>query len=351
MSSLQAITPKAAQSAIRAALGANLPVMLWGPPGVGKSDILRCIAAADYDGNMTDIRLSQYEPAELSGLPVPDHETRTTVYYSDALLPGKNSPPRGVLFLDEVTSAPPPMSAAAYQLVLDRCYRGHRLPDGWRVVAAGNRTRDRGVAYAMPAPLANRFVHLSLDPTDESIADDWRADWLEWAAAASVHPYITAFIRFRPAALYSPPEAGATAFPTPRAWAMLGRHLDYCDHTGTDPDRNIIAGTVGLAEGESLAAFLRHRQDVPSIEEIIANPDGCRVPTPDKLGALFFSSGMVAAHLGKDTAAPLLRYLERIPEEIATGAVLGAPEKARHAITLTPAYQRWLVTYAPYLVA
>lgn len=142
---------------LSAAGGAHTPVMLWGPPGVGKSQIIGGIART-REVPLIDVRLSQMEPTDLRGIPfrAGDH----VEWSVPALLPdAKRHGPRGILFLDEITSAPPTVTAAAYQLILDRRLGEYRVPEGWAIFAAGNRYGDRGVTYVMPTPLANRFTH------------------------------------------------------------------------------------------------------------------------------------------------------------------------------------------------
>jgi MoxR-like ATPase len=141
--------------------GHHTPVMLWGPPGVGKSDIVGQIAER-HDVPVLDIRLSQMEPSDLRGIPFRSGEL--VEWAIPAMLPdAQRHGTSGVLFLDEITSAPPSVSAAAYQLILDRRLGQYRVPDGWAIFAAGNRQGDRGVTYTMPAPLANRFSHFDVD--------------------------------------------------------------------------------------------------------------------------------------------------------------------------------------------
>ncbi|MBP6583288.1 MAG: AAA family ATPase, partial [Chromatiaceae bacterium] len=153
--------------------GHHTPVMLWGPPGVGKSQMVAQIAAR-HGTPMIDIRLSQMEPSDLRGIPF--RVGNKVEWAIPALLPNlEYHGPSGILFLDEITSAPPAVSAAAYQLILDRRLGEYEVPEHWAIFAAGNRQGDRGVTYAMPAPLANRFSHFEVDTHLD--------DWVAWAYA------------------------------------------------------------------------------------------------------------------------------------------------------------------------
>ena len=151
--------------------GHHTPVMMWGPPGVGKSQMVAQVAEK-HGVPVIDIRLSQMEPSDLRGIPFRSGEH--VEWAVPAMLPdAERHGVEGILFLDEITSAPPSVSAAAYQLILDRRLGEYRVPDGWAIFAAGNRQGDRGVTYSMPAPLANRFSHFEVDVNLD--------DWVAWA--------------------------------------------------------------------------------------------------------------------------------------------------------------------------
>jgi len=153
--------------------GHHTPVMLWGPPGIGKSQIIAQVARR-HAAPMIDIRLSQMEPTDLRGIPF-RIENRVEWAVPSMLPDTERHGPYGILFLDEITSAPPSVSAAAYQLILDRRLGDYEVPAGWAIFAAGNRQGDRGVTYTMPAPLANRFSHFEVETNID--------DWVSWAYA------------------------------------------------------------------------------------------------------------------------------------------------------------------------
>ncbi len=245
------------------AAGHHTPVMLWGAPGVGKSQIVNQVAAR-HRAPVIDIRLSQMEPSDLRGIPF---RVGDFVQWAvPAILPdAERHGPRGVLFLDEITSAPPAVSAAAYQLILDRRLGEYRVPDGWAIFAAGNRQGDRGVTYAMPAPLANRFAHFEFEVNLD--------DWAHWAYAKGIDERIVAFLRFKPELLFDfdPARtlAGEMAFPSPRSWEFAHRALiKFGDR------RDLLAGAlaacVGQAAGVECAAWLDSLDRLPDIDAIVA---------------------------------------------------------------------------------
>lgn len=172
--------------------GYHTPVMIWGPPGIGKSQIVAQIAQ-HHSVPLLDIRLSQMEPSDLRGIPF--RVDKFVEWAPPSILPdAQRHGLAGIMFLDEITSAPPSVSAAAYQLILDRRLGEYRVPDGWAIFAAGNRQGDRGVSYAMPAPLANRFTHYEIEAHTD--------DWVTWAYAHGIDERLIGFLRFRPELLF-----------------------------------------------------------------------------------------------------------------------------------------------------
>jgi AAA domain (dynein-related subfamily) len=250
--------------------GHHTPVMIWGPPGVGKSQIVAQVAKK-HGVPAIDIRLSQMEPSDLRGIPFRvDDQVEWAL---PSMLPNaERHGPAGILFLDEITSAPPSVSAAAYQLILDRKLGDYEVPDGWAIFAAGNRQGDRGVTYTMPAPLANRFQHYELEVNLD--------DWVAWAYANNIDERIIAFLRFRPELLFDfDPAHNPVAFPSPRSWEFTHNALQkFFDHP------ELFLGTlqacVGPAAGVELNAFIQNMEHMPDLDAIIA---GEEIPAPKEI--------------------------------------------------------------------
>jgi len=243
--------------------GHHTPVMLWGAPGVGKSQLISQIAS-ENNVRVIDIRLSQMEPSDLRGIPFRSDDS--VEWAVPSLLPNsKRHGEKGVLFLDEITSAPPTVSAAAYQLILDRRLGEYEVPEGWVIFAAGNRQGDRGVTYTMPAPLANRFSHYEFDVHLD--------DWVAWAWKNSIDERVIAFLRFRPELLFDfDPAHNPVAFPSPRSWEFSHRALKKFNESS-----DLLVGTlqacVGPAAGIELKAFVDNLDNLPDIDAIIAGED------------------------------------------------------------------------------
>lgn len=239
--------------------GHHTPVMLWGPPGVGKSQMIAQVGAK-HGVPVIDIRLSQMEPSDLRGIPFKNGEN--VEWAIPSMLPdAERHGPEGILFLDEINSAPPSVSAAAYQLILDRCLGDYTVPDGWAIFAAGNRQGDRGVTYTMPAPLANRFSHFELEVNLD--------DWVAWAWDNNIDEKVIGFLRFRPELLFDfDPAHNPVAFPSPRSWEFAHRAIQKFGD-----NQQMLQGTlqacVGPAAGIELAAFVENLDQLPDIDAIL----------------------------------------------------------------------------------
>lgn len=288
--------------------GHHTPVMLWGPPGIGKSQIIAQVATR-HAAPMIDIRLSQMEPTDLRGIPFRiDNRVEWAV---PSMLPdAERHGPYGILFLDEITSAPPSVSAAAYQLILDRRLGDYEVPPGWAIFAAGNRQGDRGVTYAMPAPLANRFSHFEV----ESNIDDW----VSWAYANNIDERLIGFLRFKPELLFDfNPAHNPVAFPSPRSWEFAHRTLQKF---GDNPDLLLptLQACVGPAAGLELHAFIENLDNMPDLDAILR---GEPVPVPREVDLQYaVASALVGRAIrakgtaeAKETHGHILDYANRFP--------------------------------------
>jgi hypothetical protein len=260
ISSNRTVSPNEAKRAIRKCIKIQRPVFLWGPPGIGKSDIVKQIGE-EQNRPVRDIRLSLWEPTDIKGIPYYNSQSNTMCWAPPSELP-TDPDDNSILFLDELNSAAPATQAAAYQLVLNRRVGTYVLPKGVSIVAAGNRDTDKGVTYRMPSPLANRFLHLELRVDYE--------DWQQWAVINRVHEQVVGYLGFAKQDLYDfDPKGASRAFATPRSWSFVSDLLkddDLAEHTLTD----LIAGAVG----EGLAVkFMAHRKvakQMPKPEDILS---------------------------------------------------------------------------------
>ncbi len=259
----------------------NIPLFIWGPPGIGKSSVVKQIAN-DHKLQFIDLRLSLLDPTDLKGIPFFDQKNNQAVWAAPNFLPkDKNS--SGILFLDEINTAPPSVQASAYQLILDRKVGDYLLPDGWSIVAAGNRENDRGVTYRMPPPLANRFVHLEMEVDFE--------DWKFWAYKSGVDISIISFLNFDKEKLFVfDPNSNEKSFPTPRSWEYVDKILK--SKLSQKLLLESISGTVGKDTAIEFMSFRKVMDRLPDIKKI-ATGEIKRVKDDDHKILFALSSGLI----------------------------------------------------------
>jgi hypothetical protein len=247
---IRQLSPNGAKASINHAINRKRPIFLWGPPGIGKSDIVHQIGDA-MNAHVIDVRLSLWEPTDIKGIPYYSANDNAMVWGAPQELPSEEFAKQYdniVLFLDEMNSAAPAVQAAAYQLILNRRVGQYKLPDNVIIVAAGNREADKGVTYRMPAPLANRFIHLEMAVNFD--------DWFQWAVNNKIHKDVVGYLNFAKKDLYDfDPKSPSRSFATPRSWAFVSELLEE------DTDENTTTDLVAGAVGEGLAVkFMAHRK-------------------------------------------------------------------------------------------
>ena len=253
-------SPNEAKAAIRKCFKVNRPVFMWGPPGIGKSDIIHQIGA-EQGREVIDVRLSLWEPTDIKGIPFYNPNSNSMEWAPPIELPS-DPESNAILFLDELNSAAPATQAAAYQLVLNRRVGTYILPKGVSIVAAGNRETDTGVTYRMPAPLANRFLHLEVKVSFD--------DWQEWAIKNKIHEQVVGYVGYQKKDLYDfDPRSSSRSFATPRSWSFVSDLLE-----DNDLQEATLTDLVSGAIGEGLAVkFMAHRKianQLPRAEDVLS---------------------------------------------------------------------------------
>ena len=252
----------------------QMPPMIWGQPGVGKSEIC-AQAAAELERSIIDIRLLLMDPTDLRGLPFKQTNkvtgTDEVVWATPAMFP-KDFNDTSIIFLDEINAAPPSVQCAALQLVLNRKIGEYTLPKGVAIVAAGNRVSDRTSVSRMPKALANRFVHFNMGFNFE--------DWREHAFKVGYHPDVIGYLSgFEHHANTFDPTSNDNAYATPRTWSFVSRILN------TDMSKHLMRHAIAGAVGEGVAGeFTRHREfalHLPKPEDVLK---GVVTKMPEKGG-------------------------------------------------------------------
>jgi len=262
--SSRTVGPKSAKKSLRRAFKANRPLFLWGPPGIGKSDIVKQMGE-ELNAHVIDIRLSLWDPTDIKGIPFFNATSNKMEWAPPVELPDEAMAAQHdkiILFMDEMNSAAPAVQAAAYQLVLNRRVGTYKLPDNVHIVAAGNRETDKGVTYRMPAPLANRFVHLEM-------AVDWE-DYFEWAAENKIHKDVVGFLTFSKKDLYDfDPKSSSRAFATPRSWSFVSELL-VDDDVDADTLTDLVSGSIGEGLAIKFMAHRKHASKMPNPSDILS---------------------------------------------------------------------------------
>ena len=253
---------------VKGAVKAQIPVMLWGPPGIGKSSIIHQIASENNQA-VVDLRLAQLEPTDLRGVPMPNRDTGRAEWYLPAFWPAsaKTDTTRdvlkedgttekvavkagdcvdgpGIIFLDEIEKAPISVKNASLQLVLDRMVGSYKLPNDWAIVCAGNREEDGCFSQPLGAALSNRMIHLEVEPDVEA--------WAAWARDGDrVVDDIIGFLHFKPELLYKQTEEHA--FPTPRSW-VIGSNMIKSVKSNRD-QKDLLAAAVGRGAAQEYTVW------------------------------------------------------------------------------------------------
>ncbi|RKN27280.1 AAA family ATPase [Micromonospora musae] len=280
--------------ALALAVAANLPVLLWGEPGIGKSATLQQLA----DGLGTPLETviaSVHEPSDFSGLPIVGDSPATDGVpmappdWAVRLARGGT----GLLFFDELSSAPPAVQAALLRVVLERRIGSLHLPAAVRIVAAANPPTSAADGWHLAPPLANRFVHLHWTHDPRTVARGLAGTWpavtvptVEPARAASAlaraRGAVAGFLTARPGLAHHLPtdaEARGGAWPSPRTWEMALRLLTFhhCSGTGREALSLTLVGAVGDGAGLEFVTYLDNL-DLPDPERVLADPDAFTLP-------------------------------------------------------------------------
>jgi hypothetical protein len=302
--------PDAQLDALTLAVAADLPVLLWGEPGIGKTAALTQLADA-LDLPLTTVIASVHEPADFSGLPV--------VGDDPAVHGVPMAPPdwavrlvragRGLLFLDELSTAPPAVQAALLRLVLERRVGALHLPPGVRIVAAANPRSSAADGWELSAPLANRFVHLQWTYDHDVVVRGLGGTWPRAAlprldpgrlrdAVTFARRAVCGLLVTRPALVHRLPDNEARRggpWPSPRSWEMTLRLIAFATAAGTSREvlSMLVRGSVGDGPGLELLASL-DRLDLPDPEALLADPASAVLPERGDLRQAVLD-GVVAA--------------------------------------------------------
>lgn len=294
--------PTDVSNLLAAMIKARHPVLLVGAPGVGKSDLVDQ-ATAEAKATLLTSHPVVDDPTSAGGYPWlqsgKDHAEH--IPYGE-LYQALNAKKPTVWFLDDLGQAPPAVQASYMQLLLNRSSKGRKLPDCVTFIAATNRRTDRAGVSGVLEPVKSRFVTIiEVEPN----LDDWR----EWAIKTDQPPEVIAFLGLRPGLLSNfTPTLDLVNSPSPRTWASVGKIL----RLGLSPRVELAAimGAVGHGAAEEFVGFLKIRREMPSLDAILADPDGSEIPTA--AGVLYAIAVGLAQRSTEENFENVVRYAEKL---------------------------------------
>lgn len=303
----------------------RLVPLLAGSPGVGKSALAQSIAD-EYNLLLIDYRLGQCDPTDLMGFPQVKNGKAAYAPMEVFPMAGDELPLKKaavldaegnvvtpevrydgwLLFLDELTSAPRAVQAAAYKLVLDRMVGNHKLHEQVAIMAAGNKETDGAIVTPMGTAMQSRLVHLELDVDHK--------EWVDWAVGAGVDFRITSFINYKPDNLYRfDPNHNDKTFACPRTWGFVDALVSQWPAEIPASKRAVLDGTISAGMAHEFMAFCKIFDSLVTVPQIVANPTGIAVP--DEPSQNFALAGSIANHADKDNIDELMVFVSRMNME------------------------------------
>lgn len=331
----------------------NLPikllpsVMLWGPPGVGKSQAIRQIAreterCTGKKTSVTDVRLLLFNPIDLRGIPTSNSDKTLAIWLKPQIFQMDESDDViNILFLDEISAAPQSVQAAAYQITLDRVVGEHKLPDNCIVIAAGNRVTDKSVAFKMPKALANRLLHIEVEGNFSS--------WKRWAISKGINSKVIGFLSFRQNYLMGfESSSDDLAFATPRTWEMVSNLLNSVSDD-VDKMYSLISGLIGTGVAVEFRTWCRIYNDLPDIKEIF---EGKMPSVPTSTDAMYALTASMTAYARehKDDMVQItnsIKYADRLPPDFSAVLMkdyMCLDKGYKEKLMRLPEFTKWLNT-------
>lgn len=313
----------------------DIPTYLHSAPGIGKSAIMKQLAAEDGINEKTgkpnsgfiDIRVGTMLPEDLTGIPVPDLEHRVAVWLRATFWPEVDRDgERGIIAFDELSDAPRNLQSCIYRVVLDRQIGDYKLPPGWWPVAAGNRREDRAAAQSISTALANRFAHIHVRADTDA--------WTNWANMNGINPLLIGFMKFRPDMIHGM-TGDALAFPSPRSWEMASKVFDLPEGMRF----KAISAIVGEGAAHEVEAFFK-RLVLPDFDDIVKDP--MKTMIPDEPASRYAITSLLARKIDKDNFKQVYKYIMRddFGADYSTVVVLDATRRDSDLCD-TPTFTQW----------
>ena len=305
---MHTISPTVLKDEIKTNMRAGLNTMIWGAPGIGKSEIPQQVAR-ELNLPLLDFRANLFDPVDVRGIPYlkqpsADSQKFTSWAVPDVFPIAERDGERGILFIDELPTAPPATQNAFLQLLLTREIGDYKMPMGWSIISAGNELTDSASVYQMPSPVKNRLSHYKLEPTI--------SDWVDWAHQNSIDSNVIAFIQYRPNLLNSF-SADEYAFPTPRSWAFVSKKLAMQPDNDNEVIFYGVSSLVGDGPAGEFIAFKEIADELPDIDKVIQTPSEYK--KNDNPALLYALATAVATRAEDATIKNIMKLASKIPVE------------------------------------
>lgn len=310
----------------------HLSVMLWGPPGIGKSDAVKQVAD-ELDHEFIDIRLSMLMPSDLMGLPYPNKEHTKANWLYPSLFPPPDSKGKFIILLDEISNAAMSVQNAAYRLVLDKSLGDHySLPPGAKIIAAGNREEDNSGVQKFSAALSNRFIHFDIQADFES--------WKDWALKSEINEKVIGFLNFKSDMLYKSPNIEMKAYPTPRTWEMVSKLLSF-----NIPNEEVIIGTVGEGASGEFMSYIEVYDKLPDIAKILK---GIKVAIPKEPSVQYALSSSLVSRSNKENIHHIFNFCKNFSEELHLLTIRDIIRKDEETVMAYSGFDKWYSKYGEF---
>jgi len=316
MSVFMQSTPRETRNFAIECLQAGRVPFIQSSPGMGKSAMVRSIAK-EYNLKLIDHRLSTSTPEDLSGLPTftevewEGEKVRKASFAPFDIFPIESTPePKGyngwLLFLDEFNSASKTVQAAAYKLILDRMVGQHKLHEKVYVVAAGNLTTDRAIVNPLSTAMQSRVIHIEMMLDKDEFLQDVVMG-LNWDHR------IYAFLTYQKDYIHDfRPDHNDKTFCCPRTWEFMNSLLEVNPEVN-DKRTKLFAGTITSGVATSFVTFCNIYTNLPSIEDIIRNPE--QVPLPNGADVRYAISSSLMSKVTEENFKPLAEFMNRMSSE------------------------------------
>lgn len=326
------ITMKEAERMIIAAYEKDEPMCIIGPPGCGKTAMLKRIATKVLKIGHIDWRLTLRDPVDVGGMRVPDSKTGKLRHYLPSDLPDvKVHGPKGFFVIDEINVVSQLLQATCYGLVQERRLGEYVMDRGWWPVASGNSVKDRAAAQRMSTALSNRFMVNIVEPDVQS--------WLDQYGSEHVDSRGCAYLRFRPEMISKlPTDPDQLAWPSSRSWEKF---FKFIDEVGSWR-RKIGNACVGQVAVEDFEGFWRILESAPTIHEIVADPKKAKIPEERDAGTCYAIAGMLARLVDRKNIDPIFTYIQRLQKDYQVATVQDAVRR-EPGLKQTNAYGQWAI--------